>query len=161
QIRTKLMATPAVVTIPAGQDTAFEGLIDLVSMTFITRDATDKTNRKFFTNPIPEKYLAEAKKRRSELMDTVSAASDEMTELILEGKDVPVPVFKKALRKGTLEGLFTPIHCGSSKMYQGVQQLLDLVVECLPNPLERPPVEGIDPKSKETRYRKPEATEPM
>src|SRR5881398_1649951 len=35
QIRTKLVATPAVITIPAGQDSAFEGLIDLVSMTFI------------------------------------------------------------------------------------------------------------------------------
>src|SRR5262245_23979304 len=161
QIRTKLLATPAVITIPAGQDSAFEGLIDLVSMKFITRDSTDKTNRKFFTNPIPDKYKAEAEKRRTELMDTVSSASDQMTELILEGKEVPVPVFKAALRKGTLDGLFTPVHCGSSKMYQGVQQLLDLVVECLPNPLERPPVEGIDPKSKETRYRKPEPTEPM
>jgi elongation factor G len=161
QIRTKLMATPAVITMPAGQDSAFEGLIDLVSMTFITRDGTDKTNRKFFTNPIPEKYLAEAQKHRTELMDTVSAASEEMTELILEGKDVPVPVFKAALRKGTLEGLFTPVHCGSSKMYQGVQQLLDLVVECLPNPLKRPPVEGIEPKTKETKYRKPDAAEPM
>src|SRR6476661_58989 len=80
QIKEKLQATPCVVTIPAGQDSAFEGLIDLVRMQYITRDATDKTNRKFFTNPIPEKYLAEAKKRRAELMDTVSAASDQMTE---------------------------------------------------------------------------------
>src|SRR6266478_10248384 len=34
QIREKLMATPAIVTIPAGQDSAFEGLIDLVRMQF-------------------------------------------------------------------------------------------------------------------------------
>src|SRR5438874_8179128 len=40
QIRDKLLATPAVVTIPAGQDSAFEGLIDLVRMQFITRDDT-------------------------------------------------------------------------------------------------------------------------
>src|SRR3954454_18987710 len=32
QTKTKLMAAPAVVTIPAGQDSAFEGLIDLVRM---------------------------------------------------------------------------------------------------------------------------------
>src|SRR6187401_1971671 len=42
QIRTKLLATPAVITMPAGQDSSFEGLIDLVTMKFITRDATDK-----------------------------------------------------------------------------------------------------------------------
>src|SRR5437763_170475 len=55
QIKEKLLTVPAVVTIPAGQDTAFEGLIDLVRMKLITRDATDKTNRKFFVNDIPDK----------------------------------------------------------------------------------------------------------
>src|SRR5438874_8236396 len=37
---------PAVVTLPAGQDSAFEGLLDLVRMKFITRDETDPTRRK-------------------------------------------------------------------------------------------------------------------
>jgi elongation factor G len=67
----------------------------------------------------------------------------------------------RALRKGTLENTFTPVHCGSSKMFQGVQQLLDLVVDCLPSPMDRPPVEGTHPKSKEVFLRKPEASEPM
>src|SRR5438034_8646414 len=48
QIRDKLMSVPAVVTIPAGQDSAFEGIIDLIRMQFITRDETDPTRRKFF-----------------------------------------------------------------------------------------------------------------
>ena len=38
QIKEKLHAVPAVLTLPAGQDSAFEGLIDLVKMKFITRD---------------------------------------------------------------------------------------------------------------------------
>src|SRR6478609_539431 len=53
QIKEKLMATPCVVTIPAGQDSAFEGLIDLIKMKFVTRDDTDPTRRKFFENEIP------------------------------------------------------------------------------------------------------------
>ncbi len=161
QIREKLQATPAVVTMPAGQDSAFEGIIDLVRMKFITRDAADKTNRAFFLNDIPEKYADEAKARRAELLDVVSAASDEITELVLEEKPVPEELLRKTLRKGTLEGLFTPVHCGSSKMYQGVQQLLDLVVDCLPSPLDRPPVEGLHPKTKELVVRKPDPSEPL
>jgi elongation factor G len=161
QIREKLQATPAVVTIPAGQDSAFEGIIDLIGMKFITRDTTDKTNRKFFENEIPDKYKAEAAKAREQLLDTISAASDEVTELVLEGKDVPADLIRKTLRKGTLEGAFTPIHCGSAKMYQGVQQLLDLVVDCLPSPLDRPPVEGLHPKTKDVVVRKPDAAEPL
>src|SRR5438045_13826 len=89
QIKEKLLATPAVVTVPAGQDSAFEGIIDLISMKFITRDETDVTKRKFFENEIPAKYRDEAVKSREQLLDTISAASDEITELVLEGKDVP------------------------------------------------------------------------
>src|SRR5947209_7091272 len=160
-INDKLLAVPAVVTLPAGQDSAFEGLLDLVRMKFITRDETDPTRRKFFINDIPDKYRDEAVKRREELLDTISAASDELTELLLEGKPVSEELIRKTLRKGTLEGVFTPIHCGSAKMYQGVQQLLDLVVDCLPSPLDRPPVEGLHPKTKDVVVRKPDPKEPL
>jgi elongation factor G len=161
QMKTKLHANPVVVTIPAGQDEALEGIIDLIRMKLITRDKADKTNRNFFITDIPEKYRAEAEKRREQMLDGVSAASDELMEAVLEGKPVSEDAIRKALRKGTLDGTFTPVHCGSSKMFQGVQQLLDLVVDCLPSPLDRPPVDGTHPKTKEIVTRKPEASEPM
>src|SRR5581483_1016951 len=126
-----------------------------------TRDTSDPTNRKFFLNDLPDKYRDEALARRAELLDTVSVASDELTELVLEEKPVPEDLLRKTLRKGTLEGLFTPVHCGSAKMFQGVQQLLDLVVDCLPSPADRPPVEGLNPKTKEKVQRKPDPTEPL
>ena len=161
QMKSKLHANPVVVTIPAGQDDKLEGVIDLIRMELVTRDTTDKTHRRFFTNPIPEKYLAEATRRREQMLDGVSAASDEITEAVLEGRDVSVQQVLDALRKGTLDNTFTPVHCGSSKMFHGVQQLLDLVVDCLPSPLDRPPVPGINPKTKEAALRKPEVGEPM
>jgi elongation factor G len=161
QMKTKLHPNPVVVTIPAGQDDALEGIIDLVKMQLITRDTADKTHRKFFTTEVPEKYLAEAQKRRAEMLDGISAASDELMELVLEGKDVPEDLIRKALRKGTLENIFTPVHCGSSKNFHGVQHLLDLVVDCLPTPLDKPPVTGLHPKTKDPVIRKPDASEPM
>lgn len=161
QMKTKLHANPCVVTIPAGQDEALEGIIDLVGMKLITRDTTDKTHRKFFVNDVPEKYLEEAKARREQMLDTLSTASDEVTELILEGKEVPLDLIRKTLRTGTLNGVFTPVTCGSSKNFHGVQHLLDLVVDCLPSPLDRPPVDGLHPKTKDALKRKPEASEPM
>src|SRR5262249_3434175 len=120
QMKTKLRANPVVVTIPAGQDNALEGIIDLIEMKLITRDLNDKTFRTFVVTDLPEKSLAEALKGREQMLDGVSAASDEITALVLEGKDVPEDLIRKALRKGTLEGPFTPVHCGSSKMYHGV-----------------------------------------
>ena len=161
QMKTKLLANPCVVTIPAGQDEALEGIIDLIRMKLVTRNTADKSHREFYTTDIPEKYLDEATLRRDQMLDSISAASDEITEAILEGRDVPVDTILKALRKGTLENIFTPVHCGSSKMFHGVQQLLDLVVDCLPSPLDRPPVVGTHPKTKAISYLKPDASEPM
>ena len=161
QMKTKLHANPCVVTIPAGQDSALEGVIDLIRMKLIRRDTTDRTNRAFFIEDIPERYAAEATKRRAEMLEVMSHASDEMTDALLEEREIDEEMIKKALRKGTLENTFTPVHCGSSKMFQGVQQLLDLVVDCLPSPLDRPPVEGTHPKTKEIFLRRPDAAEPM
>ena len=161
QIKEKLMSVPAVVAIPAGQDSAFEGIIDLIRMKYVLKDANDATNRKYSFVEIPEQYRDAAVEAREQLLDTISAASDEMTELVLEGKPVPEELIRKVLRKGTLDGLFTPIHCGSSKMFQGVQLLLDLVVDCLPSPLDRPPVEGLHPKTKDLVTRKPDPKEPL
>ena len=161
QMRTKLHANPVVVTIPAGQDSALEGIVDLIRMKLVTRNTDDKTHREFYSNDVPEKYLAEATKRREEMLDGISIASDEVTELVLDGKEVSVELILKTLRVGTLANQFTPVHCGSSKMFHGVQQLLDLVVDCLPNPLEKPPVNATHPKTKEPQLRFPDPAQPM
>src|SRR6184192_21335 len=70
QIKEKLQAVPAVVTIPAGQDSAFRGIIDLIRMKFIYRDTSDPTNRKFSYEEIPAEFRAEAAARREQLLDT-------------------------------------------------------------------------------------------
>jgi elongation factor G len=115
-------------------------------------------------NDIPEKYREEAELRRAELLDAISVASDEMTELVLEGKPVPVRTDQGCRRsaRGRWRTLFTPGPLRIvSKMYQGVQQLLDLVVDCLPSPLDRPPVEGLHPKTKDVVTRRADPKEPM
>ena len=93
------------VTIPAGQDSALQGRHrpDRDEVHHPRPDRQDATASSSSTD-IPEKYQAEAEKHREQLLDAVSAASDEITELILEGKPVPEELIRKALRKGTLEG---------------------------------------------------------
>jgi elongation factor G len=161
QMKDKLSVVPAILALPAGQSSEFEGVIDLVKMKFILKDPTDKTHVKNDLVEIPAKYKEQAEEYHHKLLDVASLADDEMTELLLEGKPVSEEMLRKAVRAGTLQGKFTPILCGSSKNYHGVHLLLDSVVDYLPSPLDRPPVSGIVPKSKERVERKPDPKEPF
>ena len=161
QMKKKLHVVPAICTIPVGQSGDFKGIIDLVENKFVLKDAADKTNRKYTLVDIPASSKDEAAMYREQLLETASLADDELAEMILEGKEVPKDKLVHALRKGTLEGKFSPIYCGSSKNFHGVQILLDAVVNFLPSPEDRPPVDGFVPKTKAKATRRPDPKEPF
>src|SRR5947209_2347477 len=163
QMKEKLSMVPAVCTIPAGQSSNFEGVIDLVRMKFWVQDKNDPTHHDYRWDEIPEAYRAEAEHWREQLLEAASHADDYLLELVLEGKPGSEELLRKALRTGTLAGQITPVHCGSSKEYHGVRLLLDAVRDYLPSPKDRPPVQGFVPKTKEKEKveRKPEPSEPF
>lgn len=161
QMKEKLGMVPAICTIPAGQSDKFQGVIDLIRMQFWLQDKDDPTHFKYQWIDIPAEFKAEAEKWREQLLDAASHACDELLEAILEGKDIPQEMIRKALRIGTLTGKLTPVLCGSAKEYHGIQLVLDAIRDYLPSPADRPPVEGIIPKKKEHAVRKPEATDPF
>ncbi len=153
QMKEKLGVIPAICTLPAGQSSEFEGVIDLIEMKYVLKDRTDKTHVKYDLVEIPAKYRELAHEYHQHLLEAASHGDDHLLELVLEGKEVPKELIRKALRAGTLANKLTPILCGSSKNFHGVQLLLDAVVDYLPSPDERPPVSGIVPKTKESAER--------
>lgn len=161
QMKQKFGIVPAVCTIPAGQSSEFTGVIDLVRMKFWDQDKNDPTHMKYKWIDIPEAYREEAALHREQLLEAASHACDEMVEYILEGKPVSEQMLRKALRAGTLSGALLPVHCGSSKEYHGVRLLLDAVIDYLPSPADRPPVQGFVPKSKEKVERRPDPKDPF
>src|SRR5262249_43349880 len=152
---------PAVCTLPAGQSSAFEGVIDLIRMQMWDQDKDDPTHLRYRWIDIPPAYRKQAAEWREHLLEAASHADDELLEHVLEGKDVPEAMVRRALRAGTLSGKITPVLCGSSKEYHGVRLLLDAVRDYLPSPLDRPPVEGFVPKTKEHAERKPDPGDPF
>jgi elongation factor G len=163
QMKEKLQVLPAICALPVGQAGEFKGVIDLIEMKFIQRDPTDKTNVRYDLVEIPASHREQAAEYHHRLLEAVSHVDDHILEMILEDRQVPKNLLKAALRRGTLEAKLTPIFCGSSKNFHGVQLLLDAVVDYLPSPAERPPVSGMVPKGKDKQKteRKPEAKEPF
>ena len=56
---------------------------------------------------------------------------------------------EKALVKGIRSNAIVPVICGSALQNIGVSQLMDLIVQGLPSPLERGSVKGVKPGTEE------------
>merc|ERR1740138_1388020 len=73
----------------------------------------------------------------------------------LEGDEPSTEKLKDCIRKGALNFAFTPITTGSAFKNKGVQPLLDAIVDYMPSPLDRPPIEGVDAKDIEKPITRP------
>jgi elongation factor G len=60
-----------------------------------------------------------------------------------------------ALRAACLDMKIVPMLCGSSFKDKGVQTMLDLVMELMPSPLDRPNIIGTNPNTDAEEVRKP------
>ncbi|NNM54754.1 MAG: elongation factor G [Spirochaetales bacterium] len=147
EMRNKLGAHPIPIQIPMGRENEFEGVIDLITNEELHWDGPDGTDIR--RTPVSAPWQAKADAARDALYDALSAYSDEMTELYLEGKAIPPQLVHTVLRETTLKRQLVPVLCGASLRNIGVQPLLDAVVAYLPAPEDVPPFHGFHTKKEE------------
>ncbi len=134
QLRTKLGHNAVAMQMPIGLEGDFQGVVDLVSMKAVYFEGDNgETIREA---PIPAALAEEAKRHRETLIDAASMFSDELTEAILEEREIPEDLLYGAIRKATLSRALTPVFMGSAYKNKAVQPLLDGVVRLLPDPTE-------------------------
>lgn len=132
QLKEKLGHNAIAMQIPIGLEADLEGVVDLVTMKAIYFDgASGEIVR---TEEIPQNLFNEAKARREELIDAASLFSDELTDAVLEEKEITNEMIVSAVRIGTVARKMTPVFIGSAYKNKGVQPLLDAVVNFLPCP---------------------------
>ena len=147
--RLKCNAVP--IQLPIGSEDTFKGIIDLIEMKAdIYYDDMGKDMR---VEEIPEDMLELSQEYRTLLIDAVSSLDDEIMELALDEKPIPVELIKKVIRLGTLRNEFVPVVCGTSYKNKGVQKLLDAIVDYMPAPTDVPAIKGILPDSEEEAER--------
>ena len=128
--------------IPIGEGQDFEGVIDLLNMKEI-RWHEDDEGETFDVTDVDASRLDQAKEWREKLVETVAGSDDALMEIYLEGGEITVDQLKKAIRAGTISRAFVPFVMGSARHNQGVQPLIDAVIDYLPSPLDIPPAKGI------------------
>ncbi len=164
EIKERLDAAPVALQIPVGLgpahvDDPFRGVIDLVTMKMFSFPG-GKEGREIVVADIPEELAPKADLWREELLGTLANFSDELMELALEGETVPPELIHKVVRNATVHLQIQPVLCGSALHGMGVEPLLDAVAHYLPNPLEVPPVEGVDPTGGKQKGKKSSDEEP-
>ena len=150
EIASRLGARPVALQIPYGQGpphvaNPFRGVIDLIRMQLLTFPE-GKEGRKIIRAEIPDDMADEAQLWRERLLESLYNYSNELMELALAEEAIPEPLIHKVLREATLHLQIQPVLCGSALHGVGVQPILDSVAAYLPNPMDVPPVEGIDPE---------------
>ena len=128
--------------IPIGQGPEFEGVIDLLEMKEIRWNEEDE-GETFTITDVDASRLDQAQQWREKLIDTVAGSDDALMELYLDGKEITVDQLKKAIRAGTISRTFVPFVMGSARHNQGVQPLIDAIVDYLPCPTDIPPAKGL------------------
>uniref|UniRef100_A0A672FSF9 Elongation factor G, mitochondrial n=1 Tax=Salarias fasciatus TaxID=181472 RepID=A0A672FSF9_SALFA len=134
QMRSKLNHNAAFVNIPIGLEGNMRGIIDLVEERSIYFDGPFGQTIRY--DEIPADFRAEATDRREELVECVANADEILGELFLEETVPTNSDLKAAIRRATVQRLFTPVLVGTALKNKGVQPLLDAVLDYLPNPSE-------------------------
>ncbi|MCU0865402.1 MAG: elongation factor G [Planctomycetes bacterium] len=146
-MKTRLHANPVPLVMPIGKEKSFQGVVDLVNMVSCIWSEDDA--REMTVGEIPAELMAEAKKRREVMVEAVAECHDAVLEKFIEGQEISKEEIMMAIRKGALDMKITPVFCGSAFKDKGVQNVLDAIVDYLPCPIDRPPLEGFNPDKDE------------
>ncbi|MBF6559526.1 MAG: elongation factor G [Candidatus Binataceae bacterium] len=133
---------PVVLTLPIGEESAFNGVIDLLAMrAVIYGDAKARPREEELTGDL----LSRAAAARTRLCEAVAETDDALLERYLEQGELTEAELRAALRVAVLEGQLMPVLCGSGAKNIGTGPLLDAIAGLLPAPGERPANQGQGP----------------
>ena len=149
QIKTVLAANPLVMVLPIGVEDNFTGVVDL-----LTRKAwvwhSSENPEDFEITDVPEDMQDLVEEWREQLVETAVEQDDDLLEQYLEGNEPSIDDLKRCIRQGTINLDFFPTFCGAAFKNKGVQNILNAVVDYLPNPTEVKPQPEIDLEGHET-----------
>ena len=146
-MKDRLNANAIPIQLPIGSEENFQGIIDLVTNKAIY--FMDDMGKVTEEREIPDDMKEKAEKFRSEMLEAISEADEELMMKYLEGEEFTLEEIKSGIRKATIAVLMTPVTCGSSYKNKGVTSLLDAVIEYMPSPIDIPPIKGVDPDTEE------------
>ena len=143
QVEDVLAANPLVMVLPIGIEDNFTGVVDLLTRkAWVWSDSNDPSS--YEITDVPEDMQDAVEEWREKLIEAAVEQDDDLLEQYLEGNEPSIDDLKRCIRKGTISLDFFPTYCGSAFKNKGVQNVLNAVVDFLPNPTEVKPQPEMD-----------------
>jgi len=159
QLKERLHAHALPIQLPIGEESGFNGIIDLISNRAIKYE--DDLGTRSSETDIPEGMKERVADHREKMLETVADYDDDLMEKYFNNEEITPEECYRALRKAVIHHNLVPVLCGSSYKNKGVQLLLDAVVNLLPSPVEVGAVKGYNPNSGEEDFRLPDNDAPF
>src|SRR6476660_3848253 len=128
--------TVSPIQLPIGEEKAFRGVIDLVSIKSWSypNDAGGKATE----GEVPSELAADAQRAREALIEMVAEADDALMEKFFDAGTLTQEDLVSGLKRGVAAGRIFPGVCTSATTNLGIQPLLDTIISYVQPPAERP-----------------------
>jgi elongation factor G len=136
-LKEKLDIVALPLQLPVGTEDQFLGVVDLVEMKAIIWEGGE-LGAKYHYEDIPADMAELAAEHRQTLLDTALSVDEQAMEEYFDKGDVAIETLKRCIKRGTIDGTFRPVLCGTAFKNKGVQPLLDAVIDYLPSPIDVP-----------------------
>ena len=144
-VQARLGAEPVAVTVPLPDyDGTVVHLIERTRLRFV-----GERGEQVEVTPCDAETWEQMRPWRESLLLAAAEMDEALAEQVLAEQEPEPAAVWAALRQATLAGKTCPCFAGSALRNQGVQPLLDGVVQLLPSPLERPPSRAQRPDGSE------------
>ncbi|MFC1904683.1 elongation factor G [Chloroflexota bacterium] len=116
--------------LPIGAQSAFQGIVDLLTMKGYTGSPLTETE-------VPSSLQPQLESFREKLVEGVAEIDDSLLEKYLGGEELSLEELSEGLRQAVITGRVVPILVGSAMQNMGISLLLDAIYNYLPSPKER------------------------
>ncbi|GIW64248.1 MAG: elongation factor G [Patescibacteria group bacterium] len=154
EIKDRLGANPAVMTLPIGKEQEFKGVIDLLTMKAKYWDKDPQGIEYTETDVIPDDLKTKAQQWRAKLIEQIAENDDNLLNKYLNSENISIDELKSVLRKAVIAYKLIPVYCGSSLRNKAVQPVLDAIVDYLPSPADLKEIKGKNPNTNQEETRK-------
>jgi len=152
-VNEQLNANTLPLQIPFGKEQNFKGFFDLVTLEKVTYK-DDDLGITAIREKIEGNEINEVKIFREKMIETLSDYDESILSDFISGNEIAEEKLREVIRELTVKNIIIPVFCGSAFKNKGVQALLDGVISYLPSPYDLPPVQGIEPETNNTIFRK-------